>query len=201
MVRDVAWNAIVQRLEEPFRITGGDPKVQQRLDEGLRYSLKSDGQALLLETDEVDRCDVLLAFSRLVNGSADEYCAVALSPPQKIEPFMSLFASRGGANRVAVPKNAIKQIKIRIEQKEPSRALFVHNHPEGIIHDILGAAVLGPSAQDRQMLTRAYQLWFGTEGRVRCEFYLVEGGTFRKFVLPSAGQVWNLAQQLGLVKP
>jgi hypothetical protein len=200
VLRDVAWNALVERFEEPFKITGEPSSLtQRRLDEALQYALHSGGQALLSDEDEVDHLDLLLAFARLVDSSAHEYAVVALTAPGKVGPLVSVFATKGGTNQVAVPKKALAQLNVRLVQKQTSKAVFVHNHPEGILHDIFGAAVLGPSAQDRQMLYRAYQHWFATDGYVRSEFYLVEGGTFRKFILPSANEVWDLAKRLGLV--
>ncbi len=197
---DLAWNKIAQNFEEPFEIEGSNPHLQKKIDEGLQYALKSGGQALFGEDDDLTHLELLVAFARLVDSSAYEYTAVALSVPGKTKPLASLFAQKGGPNRVAIPSKALRQIEVRLAEQQPSRAVFIHNHPEGILHDIFGAAVLGPSGQDRDVVTRSYQRWFGTNGFLRSEFYLVENGEFRKFVLPSARDIWRLAQELGLVK-
>ncbi len=200
ILRDLAWNQLAQNFEEPFEITGANSVLQRKLDDGLRYALDCGGQALFNADDELTHLELLVAFARLVKSSADEYAVVALSHPGKTSPLTSLFAKKGGPNHVAIPTNALRQIEVRLGENKLSSAVFIHNHPQGILHDIFGTAVLGPSAQDRDVVTRSYQRWFGTNGLVQSEFYLVENGIFRKFVLPSARDVWRLAQKLGFVK-
>ena len=201
LVRDIAWNAIAEHFEDVFTINGEDPYVQRKLDDAFAYALKQGGQYILSEDDDIGVLELLVAFSRQVKSSAYEYAAVALSPPGRVEPITSLFATKGSPTRVSVPSLAIKQIGARLAKQETSKAIFIHNHPEGILHDILGIEVLGPSSQDREVVTRSYQRWFGTSGFVRSEFYLVENNEFRKFVLPSAKEIWDLAREVGIVKP
>ncbi len=202
LARDFVWNAIAEHFEKAFTITGEeDADVQRKLDDAFRYALKSGGQALLSEDDSIGVLELLVAFARQVKSSTHEYAAVALSPPGKVEPVISLFATKGSPTRVKVPTLATKQIEARLVHQEALKAIYIHNHPEGILHDILGVSVLGPSAQDREAVTRSYERWFGTNGFVRSEFYLVENGEFRKFVLPSAKEIWELACRLGFVEP
>jgi hypothetical protein len=200
ILREVAWNALAAFLESEFTIRS-EPNLefQRVIDERFQYALKSGGQALLDESYKLDCLDLLLAFERLVRAATDEYAVVALSTPEKNEPLVSLFVTKGGPAKVAVPSLALRQIDVRLTQKHSSKVIYVHNHPQGILHNIFGTSVLGPSAQDRDMIIRSYQRWFGTGGLVNSEFYLVEGGSFRKFTLPSAADVWQIAKQLGIV--
>lgn len=199
-VGDFAWNALVEQFEPPFRIKKRGPALQQTLAEQFRYCLDKGGQAQLSRSDDCEDLDILKAFRRLVKHAADEYVVVALSAAGEVQPFMSIFAAKGSATNVFVPEGAHRQIELRVGQKQKTRVLYVHNHPRGIVHDIFGKAALGPSGLDREFVTREYRRWFDTDGLIESEFYLVEGGRFRKFIIPKAADVWGFVQKASSAK-
>lgn len=194
-VQEFAWNTLTERFEPPFRIRKRDPELQRKIDQRLEYALNSGGQAHLSQTDRCTALDVLKAFRRLVKHSSDEYAVVALSTPSESEHFLSIFASKGTPTRVTIPQAAHRQIQIRRNQGLATRALYVHNHPRGILHDIFGVDSFGPSTADRGILTHEYRRWLDTQGLIQSDFSLIEGRYFRKFVVPSASDSSNFIQQ------
>lgn len=200
LLRDVAWNAASEHFEEPFEITGGQAENDERLLDVMRYALSSGGQGLVAEDQNVRDLELLSAFDRLVGPAGVEYVAVAVSKPGLLEPFTSVFVSKGLDDRVTVPRTALRQIELRIQHGQRFRVAYVHNHPQSILHELLGTAALGPSAQDRTHVLAAYERWLQTHGAMDSRFYLVENGTFRRFVLPAARQVWELGCKLGIVR-
>ena len=199
IARDLAWNVLIEQFEETFTISGYDPEVVGRVETAINTSIRKGYHVGLSDDDAVDAFDVLLAFGAIARASKREVAVVALSKQGEQCPLSLVSGVAGTPQRVAVPEAGLREIRSRMKRGIASHVVIVHNHPQGILHNLLGETLLGPSAQDRRMVTSAYRTWFVSGRLIHVDFYLVEDGVYRKFIIPSAAEVWDWAVRLGLV--
>jgi hypothetical protein len=192
----IVFNQVMAEFEPAYRYThSGMRTFIHDTKESFSYSVKQGAHFVPAADRDVD--DYLIAFEEFTRDADTEYMMMGVGEPASTN-LLSVALERGSTVSVGWPLAGIRNLKHRLNNGHRSRLIAVHNHPKGLLHELLRLLQFGlPGASDRDRdVSFQWMLHSISSNTVIPEFYLVEDGHFRRILAPSWPTLVSLLRPL-----